>query len=562
MSKYAADLLSFWRGSDPQAYPRNGVHTTLASDIAAATGGWDYDNDTLDVTVSDATNLPESDGIFTVVGRSDPKDVRECFYGWASKDGSVLKGCKRETGLACSALDDVYISIPGHWLADLIEVLETHETDTAAKIPTAQKGAASGVAELDADGKVPSDQVPLLVITDIHVAANEAAQLLLTVQKGDVCVRSDENKSYIALNSDNVDMGDWQELLTPTNIVLSVCGKTGAVTLVVADITGLQAALDGKAAADHTHGELRDYYIDSAADLDKYSGDPEYAGDSFFVKAGAYTLVNDLVLRSGQTWHFESKNGGVVLDGDGSFTVKTPTASYEKVNTSTFVGAVVTMTGADLEDPAAHPELYKGIWNGQIFGVSAADDVADTVTFDTVLTDPTTPDVVWVVKDYTEGLKLSGRLTITNASGLVSLNDILQPDFSGLRLESETGIEAMRCVDGAFGPLIVRNVTSCIPVAVSLDYCQGIRSCYPVVTNCRINDAANDMRGLRLYWCREVNCVVQITNNINLDAVKVFKGIFGAGATGCFVAGWSQHNDINNDGLDPAANKIGELYAP
>ena len=105
-----------------------------------------------------------------------------------------------------------------------------------AKIPLAQKGAANGVAELGADSKVPSAQLPAIAITDTHVAANEAAQLALTVQKGDVCVRSDQNKSYVALNSDNASMADWQELLTPTDLVLSVNGKTGAISLNLDDI--------------------------------------------------------------------------------------------------------------------------------------------------------------------------------------------------------------------------------------------------------------------------------------------------------------------------------------
>lgn len=100
----------------------------------------------------------------------------------------------------------------------------------------ADKGVASGYVPLDGDTKIATTYLPALAITDTHVAANEAGQLALTVQKGDVCVRTDENKSYIALNSDNADMGDWQELLTPTDAVISVNTLTGAVTLVTGDI--------------------------------------------------------------------------------------------------------------------------------------------------------------------------------------------------------------------------------------------------------------------------------------------------------------------------------------
>ena len=104
------------------------------------------------------------------------------------------------------------------------------------QIPLAQKAVANGVATLGADSKIPTAQLPDLSITDIHTAVSEVAQLALSVQKGDVCVRSDENKSYIALNSDNADMGDWQELLTPTDSVTSVNGNTGVVVLTTSNI--------------------------------------------------------------------------------------------------------------------------------------------------------------------------------------------------------------------------------------------------------------------------------------------------------------------------------------
>ena len=96
---------------------------------------------------------------------------------------------------------------------------------------SANKGQASGYASLDADGKVPASQQGPLAITSSYEAAEETAQLALTVQEGDVCVRSDESKSYIALNATNESMGDWRLLQTPTDAVLSVNSKNGAVTV-------------------------------------------------------------------------------------------------------------------------------------------------------------------------------------------------------------------------------------------------------------------------------------------------------------------------------------------
>jgi hypothetical protein len=94
-----------------------------------------------------------------------------------------------------------------------------------------EKGVANGYASLDSDGKLPTSQLPPLSITSVFVVASEAEQLALTVQEGDVAIRTDESKSYIALNDVNASLSDWQELLSPTTGVISVDGKTGVVDL-------------------------------------------------------------------------------------------------------------------------------------------------------------------------------------------------------------------------------------------------------------------------------------------------------------------------------------------
>lgn len=126
----------------------------------------------------------------------------------------------------------------------------------------AQRGVASGLASLDASGLVPTNQLPALAITKTSAVASEAAQLALVAQEGDVAVRSDLNKSYIHNGGTAGTMADWQELLTPTDAVLSVAGRTGAVVLAKADVglsnvdntsdlakpisTATQTALDAK----------------------------------------------------------------------------------------------------------------------------------------------------------------------------------------------------------------------------------------------------------------------------------------------------------------------------
>lgn len=96
---------------------------------------------------------------------------------------------------------------------------------------SADKDQVNGYPSLDAGGKVPASQLPALALTDVYVVSSEAAQLALPVQEGDVAVRTDLVKSFIALNDVNASMSDWQELLNPTGGVQSVDSRSGVVTL-------------------------------------------------------------------------------------------------------------------------------------------------------------------------------------------------------------------------------------------------------------------------------------------------------------------------------------------
>jgi len=111
----------------------------------------------------------------------------------------------------------------------------------------------------DGAGKIDAQYLPDITITTTHVVTSEAAQILLTVQEGDVAIRTDLNKSYIALNSDNLDMEDWQELLSPLDSVSSVFGRTGNVIAENNDYTWAQINKTTSSLADITtknHSDL------------------------------------------------------------------------------------------------------------------------------------------------------------------------------------------------------------------------------------------------------------------------------------------------------------------
>jgi len=120
-------------------------------------------------------------------------------------------------------------------------------------------GANNGIATLDSSGKVPSSQLPSYV-DDVLEYAN-LASFPVTGTTSIIYVALDTNKTYRWSGSSYVE-------ISPSEVT-SVAGKTGAVTLVKADVglsnvdntsdlnkpisTATQTALDGKANTSHTH---------------------------------------------------------------------------------------------------------------------------------------------------------------------------------------------------------------------------------------------------------------------------------------------------------------------
>lgn len=89
---------------------------------------------------------------------------------------------------------------------------------------------------IGSDGKLDASIMPALAITDTFVVSTQAAMLALSVQVGDVCVRTDLSKSFILKAEPATILANWQELLTPADSVQSVNGKTGAVSLTKSDV--------------------------------------------------------------------------------------------------------------------------------------------------------------------------------------------------------------------------------------------------------------------------------------------------------------------------------------
>lgn len=112
-----------------------------------------------------------------------------------------------------------------------VEALEIGITDY---IPLTEKGAANGVATLDGNAKIPTSQLPSLAVTETFVVTSEAAMLALTAQVGDVAVRTDIKENFILQTEPATTLSNWIMLQTPTDVVTSVNGNVGAVTVELA----------------------------------------------------------------------------------------------------------------------------------------------------------------------------------------------------------------------------------------------------------------------------------------------------------------------------------------
>ena len=99
-------------------------------------------------------------------------------------------------------------------------------SDLSSKIPSTEKGAANGVAQLDATGKVPSSQLPSYV-DDVVEVANFAA-LPVTGESGKIYVTIDTSKCYRWSGSVYTEVSPSE--------VTSVNGRTGAITLSKSDV--------------------------------------------------------------------------------------------------------------------------------------------------------------------------------------------------------------------------------------------------------------------------------------------------------------------------------------
>jgi hypothetical protein len=185
---------------------------------------------------------------------------------------------------------------------------------------TTQKGVANGLAELDGSGLVPTHHLPALAITTTQVVNSQANMLALTAQVGDVAVRTDVNKSFILTATPATTLGNWQELLSPTDAVLSVDGSTGAIDLSGTYLNKTTGRLFGNLDADGfkiTDLGTPTSSTDAAtkAYVDTVAGSATAAAASATAAAASYDSFDDRYLGSKSTAPSVDNDGNALITG-------------------------------------------------------------------------------------------------------------------------------------------------------------------------------------------------------------------------------------------------------
>lgn len=195
-------------------------------------------SETIEGNAATASKLAEAQDI-TLTG-----DVT----GTASFDGSGdanITATLANSGVTAGTYTKVTVDAKGRvTVGNNLQVTDIPDL-TLAKITDAGTAAgkdvgagAGNVPVLDESGKLDTSVLPALAVTTTHVVATQAAMLALTVQEGDMAVRTDLSASFVFKGGDSTKLENWIRLASPSDsgFVSTVNGKTGAVTLTTSDV--------------------------------------------------------------------------------------------------------------------------------------------------------------------------------------------------------------------------------------------------------------------------------------------------------------------------------------
>lgn len=140
---------------------------------------------------------------------------------------------------------DFVLSVNGQYGAvnltttDIAEGLNLYYTDSRVDdYLNTVKGVANGVASLDANGKIPTNQLGSIILNETHVVIDIPAMLALTsVANGDLAVVTSTSQTYVLADDNNPsNINSWVEIVNGSPVT-SVNGQVGTVNLTTTNIS-------------------------------------------------------------------------------------------------------------------------------------------------------------------------------------------------------------------------------------------------------------------------------------------------------------------------------------
>lgn len=174
-------------------------------------------------------------------------------YGGAGTNNGLLKG--NGVGVVSAAVAGTDFQAPISVSAPVIKTGNTISINASSgagdgylsssdwilfnnKLNASEKGALSGVASLDANGKIPSSQIPAISFSSGTVVGSEAAMLAISgAVVGSIAIRTDNSQNFVLSALPSTVVTNWIQLAMPASIQ-SINSKTGNSVLLTTDDIG------------------------------------------------------------------------------------------------------------------------------------------------------------------------------------------------------------------------------------------------------------------------------------------------------------------------------------